>query len=86
MTDIAFWKDPVARQAFLAQGQKVFQRIQDQLQNRSGVVAIEPQSGDFFVGATLGQANRAAFARYPDQWLYFVRIDNPEAELPLPTW
>lgn len=86
MTDTTLWQDPVARQAFLAQGQKIFQRIQDQLEDRSGVVAIEPQSGDFFVGATLGQANRAAFARYPDQWLYFVRIDNPEAEMALPTW
>ena len=60
MTDVTLWQDPVARQAFLAQGQMIFRRIRDQLEDCSGIVAIEPQSGDFFVGATLGQANRAA--------------------------
>jgi len=40
----------------------------------------------YFVGKTLGQADRAAFEKYPDQWVYFVRVDNPDAALPLPTW
>ena len=52
----------------------------------SGVVAIELESGDYFVGATLGQANDAARQRYLDQWLYFVRLDNPQAAIPLAIW
>ena len=52
----------------------------------SRVVAIELESGDYFVGATLGQANDAARHRYLDQWLYFVRLDNPQAALPLAVW
>ena len=50
------------------------------------MVAIEPESGDYFVGQTLGQANEAAFAKHPDRWVYFMRIDNPEAATPLKTW
>ncbi len=49
-------------------------------------MAIEPESGDYFVGKTLGQANDAAFAKYPDRWVYFMRIDNPKAAMPLKTW
>ena len=52
----------------------------------SSVVAIELESGDYFVGATLGQANDAARHRYLDQWLYFVRLDNPQAAIPLAVW
>ncbi len=50
------------------------------------IVAIEPESGDVFLGKTLGLADKAAFEKYPDQWVYFVRLDNPEAAIPLPTW
>ena len=50
------------------------------------VVAAEPGSGDYLVGATLGRADALAFARYPDQWVYFVRLDNHEAAIPMPTW
>ncbi len=55
-----------------------------ELQGQAGVVAIEPESGDFFVGATLGKADAAAFAKYPDHWVYFVRLDNPSCDA-LPT-
>jgi hypothetical protein len=50
------------------------------------VVAIEPESGDYFLGATLGKANAAAFAQYPDEWVYFARLDKLEAAIALPTW
>jgi hypothetical protein len=59
---------------------------EETLRGMNGVVAIEPESGDFFTGKTMGQANQAAFEKYPDYWLYFVRLDDPEAAIPLPTW
>ncbi len=88
MADISIWQDRAARQAFIDQGKDVFEGIKGELEGLEGatVVAIEPQSGDYFVGETLGQANRAAFERYPDQWVYFVRVDNATAAIPLPTW
>jgi hypothetical protein len=48
--------------------------------------AIEPESGDWFLGATLGQANDAAYLGHPDKWLYFCRLDDSGAEIVLPTW
>ncbi len=88
MADISIWQDEDARAAFIAKGKEVFERIREDLETREGavVVGIEPQSGDAFVGETLGQANRAAFEQYPDEWIYFARVDDPEAAIPLPTW
>ena len=50
------------------------------------MVAIEPESGEHYVGATLGKANDAAFEVHPDTWVYFARLDDWEAALALPTW
>ena len=86
MADTALYKDKKARQAFIAKGEEVFDGIKGELQGQEGVVAIEPASGEYFVGKTLGAANDAAFAKYPDGWVYFVRLDDPEAAIPLATW
>jgi hypothetical protein len=34
----------------------------------------------------LGKADAAAYEQYPDVWVYFVRLDKPEAAIALPTW
>jgi hypothetical protein len=86
MADTALYKDKKARQAFIAKSKEVFEGIKGKLEGQEGVVAIEPESGDYFVGKTLGAANDAAFAKYPDGWMYFVRLDDPEAAMPLVTW
>jgi len=88
MADISIWQDKNARAAFVAKGKETFERIKVDLEGQEGavIVAIEPESGDYFVGETLGQANQAAFEHYPDQWFYFARVENPEAAIPLPTW
>jgi hypothetical protein len=86
MADIALYKDKEARQAFIARSKEVFEKIKGKLEGQDGIVAIEPESGEYFVGKTLGAANDAAFARYPDAWVYFVRLDDPEAAMPLRTW
>jgi hypothetical protein len=88
MADISIWQDKDARAAFIAKGKEAFERIKGDLEGQEGavVVAIEPESGDYFVGETLGQADQAAFEQYPDEWVYFARVDDPEAAIPLPTW
>ena len=86
MADTALYKDKKARQAFIAKGEEIFEEIKGKLEGQEGVVAIEPESGEYFVGQTLGAANDAAFARHPDVWVYFVRLDDPEAAVPLVTW
>jgi len=83
---MAMYQDKAVREAFIAKAKEVFERIKGELEGQEGIVAIEPESGDYFVGKTLGKANDAAFQKHPDKWLYFVRLDNPEAALPLRTW
>jgi hypothetical protein len=88
MADVSIWQDKKVREAFIAKGKEVFEKIRVGITEGEDavVVAIEPESGDYFVGKTLGQANRAGFEKYPDQWLYFVRLDDPDAAIPLPAW
>lgn len=88
MADISVWQDDDAREDFIARGEQIFEEIREDLKSQpdAAIVAIEPDSGDYFLGKTLGKANEAAFERYPDQWVYFVRITNPQASIPLPTW
>ena len=81
-----YWNDESARQGLMERGREVLEQLRAQLDGQSGVVAIEPESGDWFVGETLGQANDAAYAAYPDRWVYFCRLDDPSAEIALPTW
>jgi hypothetical protein len=85
MPDTTYWSDPAARSALKEQGRAILARILDQV-GPGAVVAIDPASGEHFVGRTLGQANDLAYARYPDRWLYFARTDDPDAEIVLPTW
>ena len=86
MADVAMWQDKKVRAAFEAKAKARLDELLPQMQGQVGVVAIEPASGDFVLGATLGKADAAAFARYPDQWVYFARLDNPAAAIALPTW
>ncbi|TEU18337.1 MAG: hypothetical protein E3J21_06190 [Anaerolineales bacterium] len=80
------YRDKATREAFAAKAKEVYEKIKAELEGKEGLVAIEPESGDYFVGQTLGQANEAAFAEHPDVWVYFIRIDNHEAAMPLKTW
>jgi hypothetical protein len=86
MVDTTLYKDKEARGAFIARSKEIFEGIKGELAGQEGVVAIKPESGEYFVGKTLGAANDAAFAKYPDAWVYFVRLDQPEAAIPLKTW
>lgn len=86
MADVAMWHDKKVRQSFSARAKAQLEALHPELESHGGVLAIEPESGEFFVGATLGRANAAAFERYPDTWVYFVRLDDSEAAIALPTW
>jgi len=86
MADVAMWQDKGVRAAFMAKARARLQELQAELAGQTGIIALEPETGEYFVGATLGKANAAAFEKRPDQWFYFARLDNPEAAIPLPTW
>ena len=86
MADVTMWQDKEVRARFEAKARARLEELQAELADQVGVVAIEPQSGEYFVGATLGKADAAAYAKYPDVWVYFARLDSLEAAIALPTW
>ena len=76
------------REEFITKGKEVYESLKGELEpaHEGEIVAIHPDSGDHFLGKTLNEADGHAFAKYPDEWLYFVRIGSQEADLPLKTW
>ncbi len=42
-------------------------------------VAIEPESGDYFLGKTLSEATRAARQSYPDRLTHAMRVGHRAA-------
>jgi hypothetical protein len=86
MANVEMWTNKQVKAEFEAKAKARLKELQADLTGQTGVAAIEPESGEYFVGETLGKANQAAFGKYPDAWIYFVRLDNPEAAIALPTW
>jgi len=88
MTVTNLYQDKAAREQFIAKGREAYEKLRGELEpeHNGQIVAIELESGDYFIGKTLGEADEKAFARYPARWLYFVRIGEPEAAMPLQTW
>ena len=86
MADVAMWQDKTVKAEFEAKARARLKQVLAELAGKTGVVAIEPESGEYFIGATLGKADAAAFAKYPDKWVFFARLDNPEAAIAMPTW
>jgi hypothetical protein len=76
------------RQEFITKAKEAYANLKEDLEpaGEGEIVAIHPDNGDHFLGKTLNEADEKAFARYPDEWLYFVRVGAPETGLPLKTW
>lgn len=43
-------------------------------------VAIEVDSGDYFLGPTLVEAGQKARAKYPDKVFHFIKLGSPVAQ------
>ena len=50
-----------------------------EVDHRGQFVAIEPESGDYFVSDTLDGAVQAARTRYPDRLSHTLRVGYPAA-------
>jgi hypothetical protein len=48
-------------------------------EHRDRFVAIEPESGEHFLGDTFDEAVKAARARYPSRLSHTIRIGHPAA-------
>ncbi|MFQ6057845.1 MAG: hypothetical protein ACE5MB_03060 [Anaerolineae bacterium] len=63
---------------FSARGKQVYEGIKAGLEpeHKGEIVAIEPDSGDYFLGKTVGEAGEKAKEKYPDKIFYFVRVGH----------
>ena len=69
--------EEVARQAELIYQQRLKARLEET--NLDDFVAIEPVSGDFFLGTSLSEAIGAARKAHPDRLAYAVRVGHKTA-------
>ena len=80
--------DKAERQTFVEKGLEIYDGIASELErDHSGeIIAICPETGAYFVGGTLNQADDLAYQAMPDAWYLFVRIGDRTAHLPLQSW
>jgi hypothetical protein len=55
----------------------VLKKVHGLIRHKGKIAAIEPESGDFFVGESLLEAFDCGRERYPGGVFYFVRIGYP---------
>ncbi len=69
-------------EAFIERAEKLYQnqwREQLERDHLHKFVAIEPESGEYFLGATLGEASQAARKSYPDRLTHLMRVGHRTA-------
>lgn len=70
---------PTQRRAGRARARSIYEKIERQLDARlkGGIVAIEVESGEYFVGPTVGEAAATVRTRHPEKPLHFFRVGFP---------
>lgn len=69
-------------QSVVANAKQIYEtqlRAKLEANHRDQFVAIEPESGEYFLGATYGQAVQAAQRAYPNRISFVLRIGHEAA-------
>lgn len=74
---ITQWVD----ESVLAKGKEIYLKIKDQLEpdHNGEIVVIDVDSGEYFIGKTMFEANDKAREKYLNKQLYFARIGTDVA-------
>ena len=61
---------------FSQKAHQIYNQIKDDLipKFKGKILAVEPDSGDYFIGETKMEAGMQAKIKYPDKFFYFFRI------------
>lgn len=72
---------PLELDQVAAEARPIFDRIQPRLLSTdpNAFVAIEPESGDYFLAQTLSEAVEKARERYPERLVHTFRVGHPAA-------
>ena len=70
---------PVNKDRLVAKGEEVYQRVKEKLEpeQRGKIVAIEVESGDYFLGGSVIEAGKKARKKHPNKLFYFVKVGFP---------
>ena len=70
---------------FIERCRAIYQQLLPQLiaEYRGKVIAIEPESAEYFLGETLDSASEQALAQYPDRLCGFFCLDDSPAVVKL---
>lgn len=70
---------PKKMSEFEKKGDEVYQRLKPQLerQHEGKVIAIEPESGEYFLGADVLGALQKAEKRFPQKIFHILRVGYP---------
>lgn len=66
---------PINMREFREKSGQVYEKLKPELEKKYHglIVAIEPYSGDYFVGKSVTEAGEKGKAKYPDRIFHFVR-------------
>ena len=70
---------PTERHDARVRAKAIYDAVKDTFppHTKGKIVAIEIDSGEYFVGATILEASRIARTKYPDKMLHFFRLGFP---------
>ena len=70
---------PNRREEICLKGEAIYQTLKERLEadHRGEIVAIEPESGDYFLGKDVVEATEAGRNAHPDKLFYYVRVGFP---------
>ena len=66
---------PINMREFREKGDEAYEKLKSELEDKyyGQIVAIEPYSGDYFVGKSVIEAGNKGKEKYPDKIFRFVR-------------
>lgn len=70
---------PTSKEEICLKGEEIYQTLKDRLEaeHKGEIVAIEPESGDYFLGKDVVEATEAGRRVHVDKLFYYVRIGFP---------
>jgi len=71
--------EPVNIQLLSEEGKRIYGELKETLdaEHKGKYLAIEVESGDYFLGETIEEAGEKARKQHPDKIFYLVRIGYP---------